>query len=219
MKTKKMDIIYEDKYLLVVNKPTKLLCISTNKEKEKTLYHEASAYVKKKHKNNKIFIVHRLDKDTSGVVIFAKDVKTKALLQANWNKLAIKRGYIALVHGLIEDKEKCLTDKLVEAKDGMVYISNSKNAKEAVTNIKLLKHIKKYSLINIDIKTGRKHQIRVQLNNYGFPLVGDFKYFKNDHNYFNRLMLHSNEVILIHPITKEKLILNARIPKEFNTLI
>ena len=114
MVNKKMDIVYEDKYLLIINKPTKLLTVATDKEKEKTLYHEASMYVKKKHKSNKIFIVNRLDKDTSGIVVFAKDEKTKIMLQNNWDRFAIKREYIALVKGIINPKTNTLKNKLVE---------------------------------------------------------------------------------------------------------
>ena len=124
MMKKKMDIIYEDKYLLVVNKPTKLLTVATAKEKENTLYHEASMYVKKKHKSNKIFIVHRLDKDTSGVVVFAKDEKIKKLLQDNWDKYAINREYIALVKGHIKPEKNTLKNKLVETKTNMVYVDD-----------------------------------------------------------------------------------------------
>ena len=216
MISKKMDIIYEDKYLLVVNKPTKLLCIATAKEKENTLYHEASLYVKKKHKSNKIFIVHRLDKDTSGVVVFAKDEKTKKLLQDNWDKYAINREYIALVKGHIKPDKNTLKNKLVETKTNMVYVDDkSKLGKLAITKYEVINYKGNDSLLKINILTGRKNQIRVQLDYIGYPIIGDTKYGKNK-SFYNRLMLHANKLELIHPVTNEKLELIAKNPKEFN---
>ena len=101
MKNKKLSILYEDKYIIVINKPSNLLTISTEKEKERTLFHYVYEYLKKKNKNNKVFIVHRLDKDTSGIVIFAKDEKTKFYLQDNWDKF--KREYVSVVYGKMEN--------------------------------------------------------------------------------------------------------------------
>ena len=219
MINKKMDIVYEDKYLLIINKPAKLLTVATDKEKEKTLYHEASIYVKKKHKSNKIFIVNRLDKDTSGIVVFAKDEKTKKILQNNWDKCAIKREYIALVKGKINPKNNILKNKLVETKTNLVYIDEkSKDGKLAITKYDFIKEVNGNSLIKIEIQTGRKNQIRVQLNNINYPIVGDMKYGKNK-SFYNRLMLHANKLILINPVTNEKLELEARLPKEFKNMI
>ena len=218
MINKKMDIVYEDKYLLVVNKPSKLLTVATDKEKEKTLYHEASIYVKKKHKSNKIFIVNRLDKDTSGIVVFAKDEKTKIMLQNNWDKFAVKREYIALVKGNINPKTNTLKNKLVETKTNFVYIDEkSKEGKLAITKYNFIKKVNSDSLISIEILTGRKNQIRVQLNNINHPIVGDMKYGKNK-SFYNRLMLHANKLILINPNNNEKLELIAKLPKEFNNI-
>ena len=219
MINKKMDIVFEDKYLLIINKPAKLLTVATDKEKEKTLYHEASMYVKKKHKSNKIFIVNRLDKDTSGIVVFAKDEKTKRVLQDNWDKYAVKREYIALVKGKINPKKDTLKNKLVETKTNLVYIDEkSKIGKLAITKYEFIKEINGNSLISIEILTGRKNQIRVQLNNINHPVIGDMKYGKNK-SFYNRLMLHANKLILINPITNEKLELESRLPKEFINII
>ena len=219
MKTKKLDIIYEDKYLLVINKPTKLLTVSTDKEKEHTLFHEASLYVKKKHKSNKVFIVHRLDKDTSGVVIFAKDEKTKRLLQENWNKYATKREYIGLVKGKISPKTNTLKNKLVETKTNQVFVDdNCKYGKTAITKYELIKYVGENSLINIEIFTGRKNQIRAQLDNYGYPIIGDMKYKKNK-SFYNRLMLHASKLEVINPYNKELMIFESSLPKEFKELL
>lgn len=216
MDKKKLDIIFEDKYLLIINKPSKLLTVASLKEKENTLYHEASRYVKKKHKSNKVFIVNRLDKDTSGVVVLAKDIKTKKILQDNWDKYALKRNYIALVKGIVNPKSDILKDKLVETKTNLVYIDEkSKYGKLAITKYDFIKEVNGNSLLNIEILTGRKNQIRVQLNGINHPIVGDMKYGKNK-SFYNRLMLHANKLILKHPVTNETLSLQARLPKEFN---
>lgn len=219
MTNKKMDIVYEDRYLLIINKPSKLLTVATDKEKEKTLYHEASMYVKKKHKSNKIFIVNRLDKDTSGIVVFAKDEKLKKELQDNWNKYALKREYIALVKGVINPKKASLKNKLVETKTNLVYIDEkAKGGKLAITNYEFVKEVGGNSLIMVEILTGRKNQIRVQLNNINHPVVGDMKYGKNK-SFYNRLMLHAYKLVLINPATNEKLELVSKLPKEFNKIL
>ena len=123
MTKKKLKILYEDKYLIIINKPSGLLTIATTKEKEKTLYHQVYEYLKQKNKNNKVFIVHRLDKDTSGIVVFAKDIQSKAFLQNNWDKF--KRKYVAVVHGHTKEKD-ILKNYLMETKTHLTYIVNDK---------------------------------------------------------------------------------------------
>lgn len=219
MLKKKLDIIYEDKYIIAINKPSKLLTIASNKEKEKTLYHEVSEYEKKKHKSNKIFIVHRLDKDTSGIVLFAKSEDIKKKLQDNWDKVAVKREYIALVNGKVRDKSKTLNNKLVETKTNLVYVDdNSKFGKIAITKYNLIKYVNNNSLLDIEILTGRKNQIRVQLANIGHPIVGDIKYGLKK-SFYNRLMLHASKLVIIHPVTNETLLLESGLPKEFKSTI
>ena len=177
MKKDKLNIIYEDKYLIVINKPSHILTIGTEKEKEKTLLHKVIMYEKRKNKNNKVFIVHRLDKDTSGLILFAKDEKTKYKLQNNWDK-ETKRGYVAVVHGKTKDKDT-LKSYLAETKTLLVYSTDSKNGKLAITEYQKLAENKRFSLLKIKIKTGRKNQIRVQLADNGNEIVGDKKYGKN----------------------------------------
>ena len=213
MKKDKLDIVYEDKWIIVVNKPSHLLTISTDNEKEKTLFHKVMLYEKRKNKNNKVFIVHRLDKDTSGLVLFAKDEKLKFKLQNNWDKEA-KRGYVAIVHGKTKDKET-LESYLAETKTLMVYSTDEKNGKLAITEYQKLKENKKLSLLKIKIKTGRKNQIRVQLNDNGNPIVGDKKYGENKFDPLRRLCLHANYLEIIHPVTNKKMVFETDIPKEF----
>ena len=216
-KNNKLDIIYEDKNIIVINKPSHLLTISTDNEKEKTLFHQVLTYEKKKNKNNKIFIVHRLDKDTSGLVVFAKTEEVKHQLQNNWEKT--KRGYVAIVHGKTKDKD-ILKSYLCETKTLLVYSTSNKNeGKLAITEYEKLKENNRFTLLKINLVTGRKNQIRVQLNDNGNPIVGDKKYGEEKFDPLRRLCLHANYLEFIHPVTKEKLILETPIPKEFIGLI
>ncbi len=217
-KDKLLDIIYEDDYIIVVNKPASLLTIATTKEKEKTLYHYVSTYLKKKHKNSKVFIVHRLDRDTSGVVLFAKDYNVKKIFQDNWSKLVKIRAYQAIIEGHLPKNEGTLINYLCESKTNMVYVSNNKNGKQAITNYKVIKENKKYSLVDINIETGRKNQIRVQFSYINHQIVGDKKYGKITST-DTRLYLHATKLVIFHPILKKELILNSPLPNEFSKLI
>lgn len=155
MYMKKLDIIYEDKEFLVINKPHKKLTIATDKEKIHTLYHEASEYVKKKHKKNRIFIVHRLDRDTSGVVVFVKNEHLKFALQEHWNELAVNREYLALVEGNLKNSGT-IRSYLKETKTLLTYSTKKKDGKLAITHYKPLKNSPKQTLVEIHIDTGRK---------------------------------------------------------------
>jgi len=214
---KKLEILYEDKYLIIINKPSNLLTISTEKEKERTLFHYVYEYLKKKNKNNKVFIVHRLDKDTSGLVLFAKTEDIKYKLQDNWDNT--KRYYYAIVNGIVTNEKDTIESYLKETKTLLVYSSNdTKNGKLAITQYEKLLNNTKYSLLKINILTGRKNQIRVHLNDIGHSIVGDKKYgIKN--NPIRRLCLHAYYLEFIHPITNELLKLEIKYPKEFEKLI
>lgn len=218
MKKKKLDIIYEDKNIIVVNKPSGLLTVSTEKEKEKTLFKEVSLYVKKSNPKAKIFIIHRLDKDTSGIVVFAKNQNIKYKYQNNWDNLVIKRGYTAVVEGTLIKKKDTIKSYLRETKTFMVYSTNDReNGKLAITNYNVIKENKKYSMLDIDIKTGRKNQIRVHMNDINHPILGDKKYGDKKSN-FSRLMLHASILIIINPITKKKMEFVSDTPKSFDLL-
>lgn len=211
MKKERLDIIYEDKFIIVVNKPPKLLTVATDKEKERTLFHKVIEYEKKKNKNNKIFIVHRLDQDTSGLVIFAKNEKVKYLLQDNWD--SVKRKYIAVVEGKVVKNSETIKSYLKENNRFMTYSTNS-DGKLAITKYNLLKMSKSYSLLDIEIYTGRKNQIRVHMNDIGHPIVGDRKYGAKT-NPLGRLGLHAYLLEFTHPITKKYLKLESNYPELF----
>ena len=215
-----LNIIYEDEDIIVINKPYGLLSIATEKEKEYTLYHFVSSYLKTKNKNNKVYIIHRLDKDTSGVVMFAKNLKTKNLFQNNWDSLIRNRCYYAVINGNLDKKEGTIKEYLIENdKSFMVYSTpNKKDGKLAITDYKVLKENKNYSLLDINIKTGRKNQIRVAMKNLGTPIVGDKKY-GDGKSLINRMALHQYKLELFDPRTNKKIMFKAEMPTSFKKLI
>ena len=216
MKTKKLDILYEDKFIIIVNKPHHLLTMSTEKEKERTLFHYVFDYLKKKNKNNKVFIVHRLDKDTSGIVMFAKDEKTKFYLQDNWDKF--KKNYVAIVEGKVNKDKGVLKSYLQETKTHLTYSVQDKNGKLAITEYEKILENKKYTMLSLNLKTGRKNQIRVQLSDIKNPIVGDKKYgTKKDP--IRRMALIANTLEFIHPKTKENIVIDIDIPNSFIKLV
>ena len=213
---KKLDILYEDKFLIIVNKPANLLTISTDKEKDRTLYSYVYDYLKKKNKRNKVFIVHRLDKDTSGIVMFAKDEIIKHNMQDNWDK--IKRNYVAIVNGKVEKTKGVLKSYLNETKTHYTYSVQDKNGKLAITEYEKILENKKYTMLSLNLKTGRKNQIRVQLADMGNSIVGDKKYgIKKDP--IRRMALHANYMEFTHPKTNEKIIIDIDIPNSFVNLV
>lgn len=207
---KKLDIIYEDKELLVINKPPKLLTIS-NGDINTTLYSLASSYVKKSHKSNKVFIVHRLDKETSGVILFAKNEKIKKYLQEHWNDIAT-RDYIAILEGHLKTKKGIIKNYLLEDKTHRVYVSPTKKGVYAETSYEVINETSKNTIVKINIKTGKKHQIRVGFSNLGYPIIGDEKY-NSKTNPIKRLGLHANKLIL--NLNNKLYSFETKIPNEF----
>lgn len=210
-----LDIVYEDKNYLVVNKECGLLTISTsssNKKYEDTLYKHVRAYLNSKKEY--AYIVNRIDKETSGLVIFVKNEKLKVLLQDNWNNIVLERKYIAVVSGKI-DRDGRVDNYLYE--DRNTFSHSAKYGKRAITNYHILKSNDKYTLLDINIETGRKNQIRVHMSEMHHPIVGDKKYYSKD-NSLKRLCLHHYRISLIDPISKEKLTFVCDIPPSFNNL-
>ena len=213
---KNIDIIYEDKDIIVINKPSGLLTVATEKEKNKTAYHLVMEYLKKKNKNNRIFIIHRLDKDTSGIIMFAKNERAKHLYQDNWNDIVKKRCYYAVIDGKMENKEGTIKSYLKE-NGNMVYSVKDRSGKLAITEYKVLKERKNISLLDINLKTGRKNQIRVHMKENKTPILGDLKYGEKN-KLINRLALHAYKLELINPVTKKLLTFEVNMPNEFKIL-
>jgi 23S rRNA pseudouridine1911/1915/1917 synthase len=213
-----IEIVYEDSDLIAINKPHGLLSIATLKEKEKTAYNFVSNYVKQRGSFHKIFVVHRLDRDTSGVLLFAKNEKTKGVLQDNWNDIVRLRGYIALVEGVTLESGT-IRNYLKESETQRVYATNKKEeGKEAITHYKKIKNNKEYSLLEVFIDTGRKNQIRVHMSDLGHPVIGDKKYGSTK-SPLNRLGLHAHVLEFEHPITKKVMRFEAKIPKKFTAVV
>ena len=217
-KKDKLDIIYEDKEIIVVNKPSKLLTISTDNEKERTLFHKVITYQKQKNKNNKIFIVHRLDRDTSGIVLFAKSEDLKRKFQDNWDSLVKVREYVAIVEGKPAKDKGTVRSWLKETKTLLVYSSDRMgDGKEAITHYRKVMGNKQFTMLDILIDTGRKNQIRVHMKDLGHNVVGDDKY-GSTLDPISRLGLHARILEFDHPNKDKHFKFIADVPKEFLTL-
>lgn len=210
-----LKIIYEDNNIIVVNKPSGILTISNKNEKENTLYRQVSDYLKKK--KEKVFVIHRLDFDTSGVIMFAKNQKVQKLYQDNWNNLAKMREYTAVVEGITKKKGH-IESYLKQTKTLLVYSSKNKDGYFAITDYVRVKHNDKYSLLKIYISTGRRNQIRCHMHDINHPIVGDSRY-KSKTNPIKRLALHASTLKIINPLTNELMIFTSDVPKEFNEII
>ena len=217
-KTLPFEVLFEDDHIIVVNKPSGLLTIATAKEKERTLYHIVREYLVSKENHAKVFIIHRLDKDTSGIVVLAKDEKTKNQLQENWNEYVSLREYVAVVHGHLKESGGRVIQNLMETKTNLVYVSRNNEGKEAITNYKVIKENDNYSLVNVSIETGRKNQIRVAFQSLRHPIVGDKKYGdKKDRE--SRLYLHANRLKMYYPILKKDILFETANPQEFKKIM
>jgi len=216
---KGLPILYEDKDILVVNKVAGMLTIGTDREKEKTAHFILNQYVKKGNPRSRerIFIVHRLDRDTSGILVFAKHERAKFFLQDNWQDFSKK--YYTIVHGILSPKEGEITSYLTENAAYRVYsVSDPAKGKFSKTGYKVLKESDKYTLLEINLFTGRKNQIRVHMAEMGHPVLGDSAYGKADKTVKN-LALHSASLTLIHPFTRKEMNFKTGIPPFFKTLI
>lgn len=210
-----LKIIYEDDNIIVIDKPTKLLTISNKNEKGDTLYRKVSDYLKKQ--NRKVFVIHRLDYDTSGIIMFAKNQKVQKLYQDSWNELAKEREYTAVVEGIAKDKDH-IESYLKQTKTLLVYSSKNKDGYFSVTDYIKITNNDKYSLLKIYISTGRRNQIRCHMSDIKHPIAGDSRY-KSRTNPINRLCLHASMLKIINPINNELMVFTSTVPKEFNELV
>ena len=212
-------IIHEDRDLLVVDKPSGLLTMGTDKEKSRTAYFALTDYVRKgsAKSRNRIFIVHRLDRDASGIVVFAKNEEAKLRLQSRWKET--KKKYLAVVHGRLEKRSDTITTYLAENKAYRVYSTpDPGKGKLSRTAYRVLRETEDFSLLEIDLLTGRKHQIRVHLSENGHPVVGDRKYGKENEAH-QRLALHAISISFRHPHGGKELTLETKTPAYFNELV
>jgi 23S rRNA pseudouridine1911/1915/1917 synthase len=212
---KGLKIIFEDQYLIVIEKDEGTLSIATEKQKLHNAYSILSDHVKKDDPRNRIFVIHRLDRETSGLMMFAKSEKIQKLMQESWNATIQERTYLAVTEGFVKQMEGTVESYLVENKALTVYsVSNHALGKHAITHYVTLKHSETNSLLKVNLETGRKNQIRVHMKDIGFPIVGDEKYgSKTDP--MNRLGLHAWVLAFVHPMTQEEMYFETPIPRKF----
>ena len=214
-----LEILYEDKNILVVDKPAGLLTVGTRTNKLKTVHYILTDYVRKGclKSRNRVFTVHRLDQWTSGVLIFAKSEEVKLCLQAQWKDTAKK--YLAVVHGRPAKKQDTITSYLAENKAYVVYsTTDATKGKLAHTAYKVLKETRHFSLLEVSLLTGRKNQIRVHLADRGHPIAGDRKYGRPG-DVRKRLALHAKSISFKHPISGRQMTFETRVPAYFNELM
>ena len=212
---KGISIVYEDHDLIVVNKNAGLLSMATEKEKTNTVYRMLSNYVKEENPENRIFIVHRLDRETSGLMMFAKSVEMQGLLQESWKQTISDRTYLAIVAGKPDPPQGTFSSYLFESSAFIVYSSqNQAKGQKAVTNYSTMKSNDNYSLLKVNLETGRKNQIRVHMKELGHPVVGDRKY-GSEINPIGRLGLHAWVLAFTHPVSGRKLRFETSVPGSF----
>jgi 23S rRNA pseudouridine1911/1915/1917 synthase len=210
-----LTIIYEDADLIIIDKQAGLLSVATEEEKEQTAYRQLTEHVRRKEPKSRIFVVHRLDRDTSGVMMFAKSEEVQQKLQNEWRETVSERVYIAVVEGKVRKSEGTIKSWLTESKTFKMYSSPTPNGgQEAITHFKTLKTSAACSLLEIRLETGRKNQIRVHMEVLGYPIMGDKKYGAV-RNTLGRLGLHASILAFTHPSTGKAMHFESKLPEKF----
>ena len=214
-----LKIIYEDDSLIIINKENGLLAIATDREKRDTAYSIVSEYLKDSNPKARIFVLHRLDRETSGLMMFAKSEEVQEMMQRNWDDAILTRSYVAVVEGTLSPEEGSIVSWLTEDKNYVMHSSFTDNGgQKAVTHYRTIKANDHFSLIELNLETGRKNQIRVHLQHVGHPIIGDKKYGSRA-SLIRRVALHANELVFVHPITKETLQFKLGIPEKMKSLL
>lgn len=209
-----LKVLYEDNSIIVIDKPSGLLTIATDTEKHDTAYRRVSDYLKRSNPRAKIFILHRLDRDTSGVMIFARNQEVQNHMQKEWDHVVTDRQYQAIIEGRMNPSKGTLVHYLVEGKTGVVHVTqNVHQGQKAITHYETLQSAGLFSLVKLTLDTGRKNQIRVQLSDAGCPIAGDKKYGAKT-NPAGRLALHATKLSFIHPVSKTEMTFHSALPKK-----
>lgn len=216
---RRVQLVYEDDDIIVINKGYGLLSMGNDKVKDGTAYSIMREYVKWQDPRNKIFIVHRLDRDTSGLMMFAKTMEAKEAMQHNWNNMVLNRKYLAVVEGKVEEEEGTVKSYLAENSQYEVYSTdNPDEGQLAVTRYRLLKQKNGYSLLEVELDTGRKNQIRVHMKDLKHPIAGDRKYGAKS-SPIHRLALHAQTLRFVHPVTRREMNFSTPIPPSFASMV
>jgi len=215
----KLRIMFEDAYLIVVEKKEGLLTVSTGDNDETTAFSILRNYVKKSSPKNRVFTVHRLDRETSGVIMFAKSREIQLALQENWHRVVTRRVYVALVEGKVEKDQDTIVTWLSENEKSLkIHSSDTDNGgQQAITHFRCIKSNDDYSLLEIELETGRKNQIRVHMQEIGHPVAGDKKYGAGT-SPIGRLGLHARILAFYHPMTQEEISFETPVPRNFLTI-
>ncbi|MDD4637009.1 MAG: RluA family pseudouridine synthase [Bacteroidales bacterium] len=216
-----LDIVYEDAFVIVVNKKEGLLSVSaTESDREVTAHKLLQEYVKKKDKRNRVFVVHRLDRETSGLMMFVKTAEIQQAFRNNWKQVVYERSYVAVVEGRIKKEYDTIHSWIKENKDFLNYSSLSQgDGQEAITHYKVIKRGATRTLIDVHLETGRKNQIRVHMHDIEHSIVGDQKYGIPGSDPIGRLCLHAKVLSFYHPKTNELKHFETPVPKSFLSLI
>lgn len=211
-------IVFEDDHLIVIDKHAGILSVATEGEREHTAYNFLKTHVKRDDPSNKIFIVHRLDRETSGLMVFAKSEQVQRQFQDDWKGVVTERSYVAIVEGVMDQPEGEISSYLHENNAHVVFSSpNPNGGKKAVTHYRVLKTNSQYSMLEVKLDTGRKNQIRVHMQDVGHPIINDKKY-GSKLNLIGRLGLHSKVLAFVHPITKQPYRFSTPLPRKFSRL-
>ncbi len=212
---KNLNILYEDNDVVVVNKREGLLSVGTDKDKENTAYHFINQHVRRQGRGKHIFVVHRLDRKTSGVMMFAKSLRARDMLRNDWNNMVVERSYFAVVEGVPPKKRDTIKSYLTEDKMLKIHSSWINNGGDfAVTTYEVLKSNEQFSLVKLNLDTGRKNQIRVHMSEIGCPVAGDAKYgAKTDP--IRRVCLHAATLAFRHPSTGKIMKFEVPVPSGF----
>jgi 23S rRNA pseudouridine1911/1915/1917 synthase len=214
-----MRLVYEDEHIIVIDKNAGLLSMASDNEKYLTAYNILSNYVKSQKPSNRIFIVHRLDRDTSGLMMFARSEKVQSLLQRDWKRNITDRTYVALVEGEVTEPEGEIRSYIYESRALVMHSTkNPEKGELAITRFRLLKSSRDFSLLEVTLETGKKNQIRLHMQEKGHSIAGDKKYGASS-SPIGRLGLHASVLAFIHPVTGKKMRFESRIPAKFRRMV
>ncbi|MBS7351925.1 MAG: RluA family pseudouridine synthase [Candidatus Limisoma sp.] len=212
-------LVYEDDDIIVVHKGSGILSVGTDNRSDGTAYSIVRNYLKNKDPHLKLFIIHRLDRDTSGLMMFAKNIEAKEAMQHNWNNMVLSRTYVAVVEGKVEEESGTVRSYLAETSQYEVYSTqNPEEGQLAITRYKRLDCRHGYSLMELSLDTGRKNQIRVHMKDLGHPIVGDRKYGAKS-SPLRRMALHARTLRFVHPVTRKDMLFETPIPSRFLSLL
>lgn len=220
LKSSKVSVLYEDEHIIVVNKAAGVLSVATDKQEDYTAFRVVMNHLKKQKKSNRVYVVHRLDRETSGVLIFAKNKDVQFLMQRNWQRDVHSKIYYAIVEGVVEkDRDEIHTWLNEDPKSKKVYSADFDNGgQEAITRYEVVKRMKGHTLLKVSLVTGRKNQIRVHMQSIGHPIIGDKKYGGST-SPIGRIGLHSESITLRHPMTTKVMTFTAELPEKMSRFV